>query len=464
MMTDPKLRAARIAGMLAPAPAAIRQAMLDDAASLPPGAAAVVGRFFAILTARGEPLDAPSRASFDAAAASEPTLATLLRALTRYAPMVGTNAGREARASWYWLRSGGKGRRRGESPLPASAPTIWPEPWRPGYGGLLTAQMEDSSRRTFRRQMTACARTCTRIGARPVFDRWTAYLLFEAFEAEGKRPATVANYLYAFMLLARLCGADPKDVAGIGGMQAHAQAGASAVDALKVARVDALHAKGGYEHVVATIRERCDEADAAPAWTSAAETARRAAAVLVIVLNVPPRTGDMSRWRYGRDLVRTDSGAWRLRWTQQKNRKKSDMGTLWPEIWPLLDAWLLRGAPHRFAALEYRRLVGMNWLTRQPEDPQGRLASTIVADAIGYPLHDLRTLAADYLLDADPETAPNVITTLLGHRCAASSAPYRASATGRAATEAWREMRQAIGAEHKPGPRTQGFGQIRVDP
>jgi hypothetical protein len=55
----------------------------------------VVGRFFEILKRRGEPLDAPSRATFDLAATSESTLATLIRALERHAPQVCLAGGRE---------------------------------------------------------------------------------------------------------------------------------------------------------------------------------------------------------------------------------------------------------------------------------------------------------------------------------------------------------------------------------
>jgi len=85
---------------LAAAPPAIRRAMLADRAALEPGAAAVVGRFFAVVAARGEPIAAPSADSFRAAAASEPTFRTLLRALERYAPAVSTAAAAGVKAEW----------------------------------------------------------------------------------------------------------------------------------------------------------------------------------------------------------------------------------------------------------------------------------------------------------------------------------------------------------------------------
>ncbi len=109
-----------IARHLAPAPAAVRSSMLA-ADLLDAGAAAVVGRFFGILKRRGEPLDAPSRATFDLAATSESTLGTLLRALERHAPQVCLAGGREARKAWYALRpEKGTPRRRGRAPAAAA--------------------------------------------------------------------------------------------------------------------------------------------------------------------------------------------------------------------------------------------------------------------------------------------------------------------------------------------------------
>ena len=55
---------------LAPAPVAVRRLMLEERTALEPGAAAVVGRFFAAVARRGESIHAPSAACFEEAAAS----------------------------------------------------------------------------------------------------------------------------------------------------------------------------------------------------------------------------------------------------------------------------------------------------------------------------------------------------------------------------------------------------------
>lgn len=49
-----------------------------------------------------------------------------------------------------------------------------------------------------------------------------------------------------------------------------------------------------------------------------------------------------------------------------------------------------------------------------------------------------------------PRTAADVVSTLLGHRCAASSAAYRARAEGDAACRDWRAMRETLIAARPP--------------
>ena len=65
----------------------------------------------------------------------------------------------------------------------------------------------------------------------------------------------------------------------------------------------------------------------------------------------------------------------------------------------------------------------------------------MVAGAIGIPLHDLRTLAADYLRDYDPATAPEIVRALLGHRSLAAGDAYRALCIDDAAVRKWQAIR-----------------------
>jgi len=66
---------------------------------------------------------------------------------------------------------------------------------------------------------------------------------------------------------------------------------------------------------------------------------------------------------------------------------------------------------------------------------------------IGVPLHDLRTLSADYLRRHDPYTAVQVITAHLGHKCGESAKDYKAESEGDAATGDWLRMREKIGRQ-----------------
>ena len=90
---------------LATAPSQVRRRMLENAGALEPGAAAATGRFFGIVAARREPVNAPSAQSFREAAASEPTFRTLLRALAAHAPMVSTAGAFPVKAEWVARRA-----------------------------------------------------------------------------------------------------------------------------------------------------------------------------------------------------------------------------------------------------------------------------------------------------------------------------------------------------------------------
>jgi hypothetical protein len=179
---------------LASAPAAVRTRMLA-ADKLDPGAAAVVGRLFAIIAKRGEPIAAPSRASFDSAAKSESTLATLLRALETFAPEVCLASGRDARAAWYAKRPrSGAPRRRGRAPLSPTAPESWPIEWALLYPGLLKAPIRESSKR---RYVDSINRLVAILPSDVDLD-WSRYMavsLFTVFSERGDNPRTIRTYL-----------------------------------------------------------------------------------------------------------------------------------------------------------------------------------------------------------------------------------------------------------------------------
>lgn len=443
-------RLERLGEQLAAAPQAVRERMLADADALKPGAAAVVGRFFTVLAERGEPHSAPSRASFDRAARSEPTLHTLLVALERYAPEVNLAAGRESRRDWY--------RRRGWTGSPPPSPLSrgardedgWPGPWRTLLPGFEAARprLSNQSAQRYLASIARCARAVRDEGLDPRIDRWLGARLLAHFEAQGLAYRTAANYLVGLEALARYGGADETAIRGLADVVAEAKRRGDREGRAKDTRLHALHERGGYAVLVETAARLRHEALGLPAWSAAAERKLQGAAILALVVNAPARSGDLARWRLGEHLTREPFGVWRLAWRQGKTRTEQELGTLWPEVEDMLDHLLCRGRARRFAHHLYGALHGRNWLTHREEAPSPRWASALVKDAVGVPLHDVRTLAADYLRRHAPEDGAHVASTLLGHRDATSIAAYRALADGTAAARDWQAMRQGLTASH----------------
>lgn len=435
---------------LAPLPPHIRNRLLGDGVILEPGAAAVLGRFFAALVDRGERVDAPSRATFETVARSESTLATLLRALERHVPEVGTAAARALRAEWYARRPGRAGGRcRDRAGPPAHAPAHWPPEWRVHYPALLAAPVRPSTIRRHVASLDRLAQLLPGLRARPELNFHLAWCLSEALRAEGIAEITVANYLGALITLGRAGGADESGLSGIRMMQMLARERADLRPKKKEARIEVLHDRGGPAHILERLIATVVEAAVAPAHSAEAEKRRQTAAILAVAINMPPRTGDMSAWVLGRDLLRLPSGCWRLDWRQQKTLARADAGLLWPEVGLILDDLILAGHPDRLVHLRYEMLAGRNWLTHVTEPPGHRLPSDRVQAAIGLPLHDLRTIAADLLRETDPAVARRLVAGLLGHKTARAGDAYRALADGEAAALEWQKIRQGLAQEKR---------------
>lgn len=404
---------------LAPAPAAIRARMLA-ADRLAPGAAAVVGRFFSVLAQRGEPVAAPSCASFDAAAESEPTLATLLRTLEAHAPEVCLAAGREARKGWYARRpKSGAPRRVGRAPLPPVAPDSWPVEWALLYPRLRDAPLHESSRRRYVDSINHLV-TILPEEVDPDWSRYMACSLFEALVRQGENPRTIGTYLDGLIGLGLHGKVGDAKLAGLREMRAVAAVRAGRVDKKKVARIADLTERGSFTTIAETIGGLRSDAEGLPAWSAAAERLRRAAAILAVEINAYGRTGDVAARRLGVDLVREPWGAWRLAWRQGKTNGSQDVGELWSEVGDIIDELLLGDLPRRLAALRYAELAGRNWLTHSERAFASRHPSELIKEAVGVPLHDLRTLIADLLRRLDPARARDLIASMLGHRSQAA--------------------------------------------
>ncbi|WP_353472491.1 hypothetical protein PVT71_00240 [Salipiger sp. H15] len=440
---------------LAAAPLPVRRAMIAGKDSLEPGAAAVVGRLFAIAARRQEPLEVPSATSFREAAGSEPTFRTLLRTLAAFAPGISSASALEVKAEWVARRKPVYLHRHPARPQKDIDILTWPQSWQALWPGLKRAKIAQSSLNRYRASINRCAQLVAEGKATEELGFLTAYNLAEALPDTCRkktrtgrlRPWTVANYIEGLVVLARYGQADEAAISGLRFVRDHLRQVADAGDKLKFERVRALMERGGFAYAASEIGRLRALGASLPHHTAEKIRALRAAALCSVLINKPSRTGDVSGWRFGHEICRGSDGSWTLGWRQQKNGLETDAGTLWPEVGEVLDELVLGGRPERFIHLRYREVVGLNWMSFTERPRSSHWPSEVVKAVLKVPSHDLRTLAADYLRLHDPETAAGVIATHLGHASMRAGGEYRALAEGDAASRSWSRMRNKIGKE-----------------
>jgi hypothetical protein len=291
----------------------------------------------------------------------------------------------------------------------------------------------------------------------------TACALAEGFTAHPDperrvRPVTAANYIEGLMALGRAGGVSAASLAAMRIVTDDLRNRAALMEKKKEARLEALMALGGYDHVARCVEREVRLAREAPAHSALAFQALRRAVFCAVVMNKPPRKGDAARWRFGHELSRAPCGAWHARWEQEKTGHETDVA-LWPEIGALLDLWVLGGRPARQIHLRMAALAGMNWLSLEAAPPRRNLPTEITTATLGVPSHDLRTLAADYLRLHDPARAADVLATHLGHVSTAAGTPYRALCDGDAQAREWQAVRAELagsGGAARPFARPAG--------
>ncbi len=433
---------------LAPAPAAVRRRMLEARETLEPGAAAVVGRFFKALTQRRESFDNPSQALFRTVAKSESTLATLLRALTTYAPEVATTAGRSLRREWYQKRPKPEViSARSAKPLTAgpNGPATWPIDWQLMFVGLQAApRIKASSLKRYVASINRCAAALMMTEADGTLNFYTGYCLAEQFRDQGIKHRTIAGYLGGLVSLGKYGQAPEKALNGLRVVvQYHLDLG-EMEEKNKEERLRKLMEKGGYDHVAAITGQLRDEIADMPAHAARTQLLRQTVALLAVHINKPVRTGDAANWVLGRDLIRHPDGVWELEWSQEKTMVETGAGRLWDEVSEILDELLLDGRPDRLIHLIYEQMQGLNWLMHTAAPADRRVPRERIKSAIGVPSHDLRTLAADYLRRADPARAPGIIQTHLGHSTLKAGESYRLLCASDVAAQDWLAIKRDI--------------------
>lgn len=435
---------------LARLPVTIRDSLLS-APVLPPGAITTVARFFDEIAKRGDDLLAPSRGAFEHACPNESALGLLLRVLTTHVPEVCLSAGRELRKDYYRKRPGGTkdpSRLKPHRAKDRTQPRGWPVDWLKMLPALEGAPITPSTVQRYIASINRCAAVIETLSVPPRLGWLFAWELSTALREgnDNRSPVnarTIANYLGALVALGRYGGLGKNALAGMRSVQHFFVRQGRRLPKQKEYRLNQIYDAGGYDEILRTVVAKLEVADQLPDWSAAAAEARATAAVLAVCVNIPARTGDVSDWRLGEELIRTVWGTWELRWRQEKTGGWVTMGELWPEVAKVIDEHILGGRPPRLCHVRYAELEGNNWLSFDEKGYASRWPSERVADTIGVPLHDLRTLCADYLRLHDPARAPGIVGTLLGHRTDAAGRHYTALCVETAAQRDWQEIRQA---------------------
>tara|TARA_R110002012_G_scaffold88331_2_gene217736 strand:- start:8232 stop:9614 length:1383 start_codon:yes stop_codon:yes gene_type:complete len=432
------------------APAAVRRAMIDDAANLAPGAAHVMGRFWTAVRAGRGNLFMPTAEAYRAAAASESTFRCLLRALAAYAPQVSTSPARLVSNEWYALR-----RKPATMVVPnANKPvgTTWPIAWQRMKPELNAASIRDTTQKRYIASVDRCATIVAEGLASDAFGFVAACELSDAFlfhsdKDRRVKPVTAANYIEGLIALGTRGGVAEGSLTAMRVVLRDLRDQAALAEKNKYERISELMERGGYGHVADKIRELRERAYDLPAHSAARRRCMQQAVVCAVIVNKPPRKSDLVSWRFGEHMVREIDGTWRAEWEQAKTGGATETGAIWPEICEILDEWILNGRPDRLINVRYQELVGRNWLTLGDTEPYRNLPSELTRAAIGVPSHDLRTLAADYMRRHDPAHAADVIATHLGHGTRQAGGAYRAECEGAAAQAIWANARMTIAAQ-----------------
>ena len=429
------------------APVAVRRAMLDDEPNLAPGAAHVMGRFWAAVRAQEGNLAMPAAESYRDAAASESTFRCLLRALATYAPHVSTAPAKIVSDEWYARRR--KPSSQAKVPVDKPVGTTWPKSWLQMKPGLDAAKIKSSTRKRYFASIDRCAAivaeglACEQHGFIAASELSEAFL-FHPDESRRVKPVTAANYIEGLVALGASGGVSEESLTAMRFILCDLREQAAQAAKNKHERLSGLMERGGYAYVADKIGEQRARAHDLPAHSAARRRHMQQAVVCAVILNKPPRNGDLVSWRFGEQLVREVDGTWQANWEQEKTGVGTETGEIWPEICEILDEWILAGRPSRLIHLRYQELVGLNWLTFEVSAPYRKLPTELTRATIGVPAHDLRTLAADYMRRHDPARAAAVIATHLGHVTQLAGKAYSFDCKGATAQALWKEARETI--------------------
>jgi hypothetical protein len=169
--------------------------------------------------------------------------------------------------------------------------------------GLLDAPIRNSSIAKHIEALNSCALRLPVVRCPPKPSWLLGWELAQVLQVDGPGElgrvarSTVAGHLSSLAALGMHGGMSEKELKALRLLAHSMQNKIEMKEKRKTARLHALIERGGYEEAIRTVVRLLDEAEAARDWTAAAEQARATAAILMLAINIPPRTGDMSLWR-----------------------------------------------------------------------------------------------------------------------------------------------------------------------
>ncbi|WP_146194443.1 hypothetical protein [Thioclava sp. NG1] len=426
------------------------------------GVPAALERFHAALAAAGRTPETATTADFAAAATSRTGHRTFIAALDRFDPSVPLAPARALTREWdRWLnaRYNAKPRQERQSTRIALMPEDWPEAWRKALPLLdRTVRRGETVYRPLKGKTRAAV--IAAVGTCAVARTWAAERGIEIGEAFSEdlaevllrftlveraiSPRSAADYverIEGFGYRARLF--DRPAAEAFAAIRGQLRAEAAEVTPGKRTKIrtfarsfdlaDILHA--AVRHAEAAMKCRGDSAQA--------ERQRRKAVVFALLVNGSDRQGDLSRFRIGREIRRTDEGDWELDFRQAKTRRKKEIGALWPFTGRLLDAHVLGDRPAWQIADRVAELDGMNLLSLAPESFDTYHPTALLKEEFGISGHLVRTLITNLLRTEEPDAAW-AAQALLGHSHRFSQRAYQTDFRVSASVKAWQTSIEKI--------------------
>lgn len=179
--------------------------------------------------------------------------------------------------------------------------------------GLDAALIKSSTRKRYIASIDRCA-TVVAEGLAPDMHGFVAACdLSEAFllhpdERRRVKPVTAANYIEGLIALGAMGGVEEDSLSAMRVIVSDLRDQAALAEKNKYERLSELMERGGYAHVADRIGQLRARAHDLPAHSAAGRRAMQQAVICAVILNKPPRKGDLVSFRFPQQKSRRCPG------------------------------------------------------------------------------------------------------------------------------------------------------------